>query len=877
MSSSRRDLIYRMTADPAGFKRGLEEAGKSTRGFDRELRKLEQQQARVDSAMTSVGTGMLTAGAAIAVGLGLTVKAAIDWETAWTGVLKTVDGTPEQMAALEQSLRDLTGVLPATHEEIAGVAEAAGQLGIKRGDIVAFTRTMIDLGETTNLSAQDASIALARFMNIMGTSTSDVDKLGSAIVDLGNNSATTEAEIVEMAMRIAGAGKTIGLSESDVLAFAAALSSAGVEAEAGGTAISRVFATIDQAVREGGDALEQFAAVAGMSSADFTTAYRDDAAGAIDAFVVGLGRAQNAGDNVFATLTDLGLGEMRVRDSLLRLANSSDLLTKSLGTSNTAWDENKALMEEAEKRYGTTEAQMAIARNRVVDFAISMGEVLLPIIGEVASFLGGLADVLGSLPGPIQTLLVVVASLAAVIGIVGGAALIAVPKIHAFNLALAQMSGPVAGAARAGLSKLSNILMGPVGIALAGVTIGLGVWAAAEAAAEAEVDELTATLDEQTGAITDNTRAFIANKLQEEGAFESAKKLGISQSELVDAVLNGTDAMAEQRERLAELKKEAAETGGEFATLSTEEQENSARVAALDRIMADLGETFGEAQAESENMREAMKDNKEETIELTGAEQQLAESLGLTSEQAREGSDALNDLDQAIQALLDHAFGLVQAEDALQEQIKKTTDAAKENGGALKGNSEAARENRRNMEDLTGSIADMATETFEATLSNEAATEVIDDQIQSLRDNAEEMGLTAAEVEEYIDVLEDLKGTYPVNVITNYTTKGTPPWRPGGGAIPTYQTGGLVTGGPPGVDAGFARLTNNEFVVRESATRRHLPLLQAINAGADPALGNAGGRSFHIENLNMQAWSDHFDAKQVEDNLAWHLAFSGAT
>src|SRR5690606_28087446 len=151
------------------------------------------------------------AGAAIAGGLGLATKAAISWESAFAGVKKTVDDTEAGYAALEAELRDLTSVLPAAHEEIAGVAEAAGQLGVQRENIVDFTKVMIDLGESTNLSADEAATSLAQFANVMGTSLDDVDRLGSVIVGLGNNFATTEADIMAMATRLSGAGRQAGL------------------------------------------------------------------------------------------------------------------------------------------------------------------------------------------------------------------------------------------------------------------------------------------------------------------------------------------------------------------------------------------------------------------------------------------------------------------------------------------------------------------------------------------------------------------------------------------------------------------------------------------------------------------------------------------
>ena len=231
------------------FNAGAASAAASSRKLAAELGAIGDAQGAQKANYDRVANSLLGIGTAAAAGLGLAAKASMDWESSWAGVLKTVDGTPAQLAAVEDGLRGLAKELPASHQEIAAVAEAAGQLGVQTDSVVEFTRTMINLGETTNLSAEEAATSLARFSNIMGTSQDDVDRLGSALVGLGNNFATTEGEILAMGMRLSGIGAQLGMTEGDVLGLATAMSSVGIEAEAGGTAMTLGMKKIDKAVR----------------------------------------------------------------------------------------------------------------------------------------------------------------------------------------------------------------------------------------------------------------------------------------------------------------------------------------------------------------------------------------------------------------------------------------------------------------------------------------------------------------------------------------------------------------------------------------------------------------------------------------------------
>lgn len=320
------------------------------------------------------------------------VKTAIDFESAFTGVTKTVDGTEAQISKLKQGIIDMSKEIPSSTTEISAVAEAAGQLGIQTDNVLGFTKVMIDLGNSTNLSAAEGAAALAKFSNVTGMSQNDFDRLGSTIVELGNNFATTEADIVAMGTRLSGAGTQIGMTEPQIMSFAAALSSVGIEAEAGGSAFSTLMANMQLSVETGGESLEQFAAVAGMSAEQFQTAFRDNASDAIISFIQGLANCESQGQSAIKVLDDMGITEIRQRDALLRAAGASDVFSNAIQMGTKAWDENIALTNEAEKRYATTESQMQMTKNQIVESARSIGETLLPVVRDIMGDIAELAE-----------------------------------------------------------------------------------------------------------------------------------------------------------------------------------------------------------------------------------------------------------------------------------------------------------------------------------------------------------------------------------------------------------------------------------------------------------------------------------------------------
>lgn len=383
------------------FGASMDAAKRNLIQYQRQFDKLNNNLKKVDKGFDGIlkaGKACLgaiaTAAGVASAAVGAMGSAAIhegsEFESAFAGVKKTVEATAEEYAQLRQTIFDMTKAIPSGAAEIAGVMEIAGQLGIAKESLADFTETMINIGVSTNLSAEEAATNLAKFANVVqmadyGTDgISNWERLGSVIVDLGNNFATAEAEIVEMGTRLASTGSLVGLSEAQIMALATAMSSVGIDAEAGGTAISKLLKNMQLAVELNSGALADYASVANMTGEQFRQTFRDDATVALSAFIEGLNDTERNGRSAIAILDDMKLTEIRLSNTIQALSGAEGVMSDALRTANDAWSENTALAAEAEKRYETAESRVQIMKNAVSELGITAyNELREPFVGTI--------------------------------------------------------------------------------------------------------------------------------------------------------------------------------------------------------------------------------------------------------------------------------------------------------------------------------------------------------------------------------------------------------------------------------------------------------------------------------------------------------------
>ena len=424
--------------DEAGDKAAA--SAKKYEAFGDKAKSAGEGMANVGRTLTgTVTTGIVAAGAA-------TVVAATDMDTALTGVKKTVDGTEAEYQALKEAAIEFSQTNAVSPSQILDIQALGAQLGFGIDELSEFGEVVSGLDIATNMSADQAATEMAQFANITKMAHEDVSRYGSAIVGLGNNFATTESSISSMAMRIAAAGKQVGMSQADILGLSTALSSMGVEAEAGGTAISTIIAEIDKSVAKGSDGLKQWAEAAGMSTEDFSAAvasnaeqfkgladsvgmtvkefqsdvltssgslsewaksanmdaeqfaavWKDEPVDALSAVLSGLEGATTEGSNMSLMLEQLGIVGIRQTDIMKRLAGNSEFVGKAVAKSNEEWEKNDALGKEVENRNDSLAAKFEILKNRVVAIADDIGgplaDSLLAIVDDAEPLIKTISD-----------------------------------------------------------------------------------------------------------------------------------------------------------------------------------------------------------------------------------------------------------------------------------------------------------------------------------------------------------------------------------------------------------------------------------------------------------------------------------------------------
>lgn len=227
-------------------------------------------------------------------------------------------------------------------------AEVAGQLGVTgTKNILKFSEAVEKLKLTSNIISDEQVQNFAKFIEVSSDSFENADRLASVITQLGNNFASTEAEVLANATEIQKGTAVYRTSAQGVLALGAATSALGSEAESSRSAIQSSFAILNNAIALNTN-LSKVLKITGLSQAELTKQFGTDATQVFLKFVKGLNTAQKEGQNLSLVLNELGIKEKRAFTVVGSLAANYELLERAMFMAGEEYKNNIALNKEVE-------------------------------------------------------------------------------------------------------------------------------------------------------------------------------------------------------------------------------------------------------------------------------------------------------------------------------------------------------------------------------------------------------------------------------------------------------------------------------------------------------------------------------------------------
>lgn len=297
-------------------------------------------------------------------------------ESAVVNIERTTGLAADQVTNLADQIIDLSkNVTPTATSELLRFAEVAGQLGVdSTADILNLVAAADQLGVATNIAGDEAATLLTRILQTTGEGVPSIQNLASSVVQLGNNFATTESEIVNFTRNIVTATRDINLSSAGAAALGTALSVTGLQAEASRTAIGRLSQTIRRAATEGGNSLEALANITGMTADEIQDSLGERSEQVILNFVQGLSDLRDEGAVTLDVLRRFGIDGQEAAQVFGGLASQVDTLRDAINQSNEAYAAGNAQVIEAARAYATQESAVGRLSNTFTALRANIGE-----------------------------------------------------------------------------------------------------------------------------------------------------------------------------------------------------------------------------------------------------------------------------------------------------------------------------------------------------------------------------------------------------------------------------------------------------------------------------------------------------------------------
>lgn len=850
-----RSVTVALKANIAGYTAPMAAAGAATKKFTADvaastkqasvatLDHAEKNRAAWDDLGRNVGIGAV----AIAAAAGLAIKGFADFDAQMSRVGAASNATAADMEKLRTAALQAGKDTKFSATQAAEAEEALVKAGVSVIDVVeGGLKGAMDLAAAGNLELADAADIAANAMNTFNLQGKDVPRIADALA-AGAGKAVGDVQDLGLALKQSGlVASQVGLSMTDTVGTLSAFADNALLGSDAGTSFKTMLQRLNPQSDAAADTMERL-------GLDFF-----DARGEFIGITEVAGQLQRgmkdlSAEQRLAAMTTI-FGSDAIRAANVLYAEGAEGIARYIAgvedqgyASRVAAKATDNLKGDLERLGGALETAL-----------IGSGGAGSKVLRELAQAATAAVDAFDSLPGPVKEGLVVLGLLTGVIGLTAAAFLTVVPRIAETRAALAALNITAAGV-RTRMVGFLGVLGGPWGLALTAATFAVTAWMAKQAEARERVRELTATLDEQTGAITTNTRATVVSRLESQGLLKDATKLGLSLSDVTDAALGNAAALA----RLDAVNKQNVATINATGIGAQATAENYHH---LREELIGQGKEVAKAVEQRKREAEAIGGAAAAADQAAASASANSDELGRMQTAAAAAAQAEEDLKSALDSTNNAFLRGRDAQAAYEQSLDDVADALRANGRTTDVHTEKGRANRKALDDQAkaalgylqsildqqgpGAAFDKTLASTRAALirsaekfgmSRKAAREYADQILATPKAVATSIKVTGAAaaqaaISRTITLLRNLDGTVAEARIVTRTSTGsvrTSIARAGGGIVPRHLGSGVRDDVP-------ALLTAGEYVVNRAATQRHRPLLEAINAGT-PVRGYATG------------------------------------
>ena len=725
-----RVVKVRLTAQVAEYVQGMEQAAARTRDLGSEADRMAER----GKAFDVLGKSMLAVGTIAAVAVGIAVSKFMEFDAAMSNVEAATNESADNMNRLREAALDAGARTVFSATEAANAIEELGKAGVSTQDILdGGLDGALDLAAAGGLGVAEAAGIAAVALKTFGLRGTDMSHVADLLA--------------------AGAGKAMG----DVTDLSAALNQAGLVAEGTGLSIEETtagLAAFASAGLLGSDAGTSFKSMLQRltpQSAEAKSKMEELGISAYDAQGQFVGLSAFAG-NLKDSLKSLTPEQ---RNAALAVIFGSDAVraanvlynegAEGIDEWTTAVNDQGYASEQAAKRLDNLSGDVEGLGGAFDTALIKTGSGANDVLRDMTQTLTAVVAAYGELPAPMQQGVLAGVALAAAVGLAGGAFLLAIPKVAEFRAALITLE-PAAPRAIGALRSVLGILGGPWGLAITAGIAALTAFGVSQANQASEIKALTGTLDEQSGALTENSRKWIASKLQDGGILDAAKAAGIGLEDLTNAIINQGPALDEVQTKIADYYETLKDTKGTDA--QAEIRRNSEL---LKSSIPQLADQVNKAKDAFDNEAEAAGASSDAHGEGAATAEEAAKayleeskSVDALQSQLTQLIDAINDVNGVNQDAITANSDYQEALAAADEQIRLIAEGTEGYAATLDLSTEAGRNNTDLLIDLADKSQTAAkaqfdldgnTANYRATL--EAGRQAVYDRALALTGNAD--------------------------------------------------------------------------------------------------------------------------------------------